>query len=105
MVRPAVVLPPAPDERWELAKQMGVTDAVIHPLEIGTDKTNWTYDELRGLKNYLESDGLDFSVLEGSVPLTDRIRLGLDGHDEDIAEFKRFLRDCGDLGIPVVCYD
>lgn len=105
MVRPAVVLPPTPDERWELAKQMGVTDAVIHPLEIGTDKTNWTYDELRGLKNYLESDGLDFSVLEGSVPLTDRIRLGLDGRDEDLAEFKRFLRDCGDLGIPVVCYD
>jgi mannonate dehydratase len=105
MVRPALVLPPEPDERWELAKQMGVTDAVIHPLEIGDDKTDWTYDELRGLKNYLENDGLSFSVLEGSVPITDRVRLGLDGREEDIEVFKRFLRHCGDLGISVVCYD
>ena len=84
---------------------MGVTDAVIHPLEIGDGKTTWTYDELRGLQNYLEGDGLSFTVLEGSVPLTDRVRLGLEGRDEDIAAFKQFLRDCGDLGIPVVCYD
>ncbi|MBX0325285.1 mannonate dehydratase [Halomicroarcula sp. F13] len=105
MVRPALVLPPEPDERWQLAKQMGVTDAVIHPLEIGDDKTSWTYDELRGLQNWLEDAGLNFSVLEGSVPLTDRVRLGLKGRDEDIDEFKQFLRDCGDLGISVVCYD
>jgi len=105
MVRPSLILPPDPDERWEFAKQMGVTDAVIHPLEIGDDKTNWTYDELRQLRNWLEGDGLQFSVLEGSIPLTDRIRLGLDGRDEDIDEFKQFIRDCGDLGIPVVCYD
>lgn len=105
MVQPALVLPPQPDERWELAKQMGVTDAVIHPLEIGNDKTTWAYDELRQLQNWLENAGLEFSVLEGSVPLTDRIRLGLDGRDEDIEEFKQFLRNCGDLGIPVVCYD
>jgi len=105
MVRPSLVLPPEPDERWEFAKQMDVTDAVIHPLEIGDDKTNWKYDELRQLRNWLEGDGIDFSVLEGSVPLTDRIRLGLEGRDEDIKEFKQLVRDCGDLGIPVICYD
>jgi len=105
MVRPALVLPPEPDERWQLAKQMGVTDAVIHPLEIGDDKTTWTYDELRRLQNWLDDADLNFSVLEGSVPLTDRVRLGLDGRDEDIDEFKDFLRACGDLGISVVCYD
>ena len=105
MVRPALVLPPDPDERWELAKQMGVTDAVVHPLEIGDDKTTWTFDELRGLSNWLDGDGLSLSVLEGSVPLTDRIRLGLDGRDDDITEFQQFLRDCGRLDIPVICYD
>ena len=105
MVRPALVLPPEPDERWELAKQMGVTDAVIHPLEIGNGKTNWTYDELRSLQNWLEADGLQFSVIEGSVPLTDRIRLGLDGYEEEIADFKQFVRHCGALDIPVICYD
>lgn len=105
MVRPALVLPPEPDFRWELAKQMGVTAAVIHPLEIGDNKNHWTYDELCSLKNCLEADGLEFSVIEGSVPLTDRVRLGQEGRDEDIEEFKQFVRDCGALGISTICYD
>jgi mannonate dehydratase len=105
MVELSLVLPRQPDERWDLARQMGVTSAVVHPLEVGDDKTHWSYDDLLGTKNWLGNAGLEFSVLEGSVPLTDRVRLGLDGRDEDIAEFKRFLLDCGEVGISVVCYD
>ena len=105
MVELALVLPPQPDERWQLAKQMGVTSAVIHPLEIGDGRTEWSYDDLNGLDNWLADAGLDFTVLEGSVPITDRVRLGLDGRDEDIARFEQFLRDCGAVGVPVVAYD
>jgi mannonate dehydratase len=105
MVRLSLILPPEPDSRWQLAKQMGVTDAVIHPLEIGDGRTDWTYDELNGTVNWFEEVGMNVSVIEGSVPLTDRIRLGEDGRDEDIERFKRFLRNCGAVGIPVVCYD
>ena len=105
MVQLSLVLPPEPDFRWQLAKQMGVTSAVVHPLEIGDGQTEWTYDELRGMVHWFEDAGIELSVLEGSVPLTDTIRLGKDGRDEDIAQFKRFIRDCGAAGIPVVCYD
>ncbi|MFB6188316.1 MAG: mannonate dehydratase [Halapricum sp.] len=105
MVQLSLILPPKPDNRWHLAKQMGVDSAVVHPLEIGDDQTEWTYDELNGMVNWFEEVGIELSVLEGSVPLTDTIRLGQDGRDEDIAEFKQFLRDCGAAGIPVVCYD
>jgi mannonate dehydratase len=105
MVDPAVILPPTPDERWQLAKQMGVTSAVVHPLEIGDGRTAWSYDDLLRLTNWFADAGLDVRVLEGSVPITDRVRLGREGRDADIAEFKRFLRDCGRVGIPVVCYD
>ena len=105
MVKLSLVLPPKPDDRWDLAKQMGVTDAVIHPLEIGDGKTDWSYDDLLGTKNWLENAGLSFTVLEGSVPLSDRVRLGLEGRDEDLAVFKEFIRNCGRLDIPVVCYD
>jgi mannonate dehydratase len=101
----ALVVPPDPDDRWHLARQMGVTDAVIHPLEVGDGRTDWTYDDLLGLKNWLSDAGLRFSVLEGSIPLTDRIRLGLDGWEADVERFERFVRDCGAAGIPVVCYD
>jgi len=105
MVDPALILPPHPDGRWQLAKQLGVTSAVVHPLEIGDGRTSWTYDDLLRLTNWFDDAGLDVRVLEGSVPITERIRLGREGRDEDIAEFQRFLRDCGRVGIPVVCYD
>jgi mannonate dehydratase len=104
MVDIALILPPEPDERWQLATQLGVTDAVIHPLEIGDGRTEWSYDDLHGLRNWLEDAGLRFRVLEGSVPITDRVRLGLDGWEADVERFERFLRDCGAVGIPVVCY-
>jgi mannonate dehydratase len=105
MVNLAVVLPPEPDERWQLAKQMGVTSAVVHTLEIGDGQTSWTYDDLLLMKNWYEDAGLEMNVIEGSVPISDRVRLGQDGRDEDIEEFKQFLRDCGRLDVPVVCYD
>ncbi|MFC6906479.1 mannonate dehydratase [Halalkalicoccus tibetensis] len=105
MVELSLVLPPEPDRRWELAKQMGVTSAVLHSLEIGDGKRFWSYDELSRLKNWFEGAGIDLDVVEGSVPLTDVTRFGLEGRDEEIAAFKRFLRDAGRLGIPVVCYD
>lgn len=105
MVSPALILPPEPDERWHLARQMGVEDVVIHPLEIGDGRTHWSYDELLGLDNWLDDAGLDFAVLEGSVPISDAIRAGRAGRGEDIAEFKQLLRDCGEIGIPVVAYD
>lgn len=105
MVRPAVILPPEPDNRWQLAKQMGVNQAVIHPLEVGSGQTNWSYGELLQLKNWFEDANLEIAVIEGSVPLTDRIRLGKQGRDNDIENFKQFVRDCGALDIPVIAYD
>lgn len=105
MVDPALVLPSEPDERWRLARQLGVTKAVIHTLEIGDGQTEWTRNDLQGLKNWLSDVGLELAVIEGSVPISDRIRLGESGRDEDIDEFKQFLRDCGKVGIPTVCYD
>nr|WP_265110731.1 mannonate dehydratase [Halosolutus halophilus] len=88
-----------------MAAQMGVSKAVIHPLEIGNGRTHWSRDDLLGLSNWLEEVDLEFSVLEGSVPISDRVRLGRDGRDEDIEIFKQFLRDCGAVGIDTVCYD
>lgn len=79
MVDPAVIFPAEPDERWQLAKQMGVISAVIHTLEIGDGKSSWTYDDLLLLTNWFDDAGLDVRVIEGNVPITDRVRLGTEG--------------------------
>ncbi|MFB6105615.1 MAG: mannonate dehydratase [Halobacteriaceae archaeon] len=105
MVEPALILPPKPDFRWDQAREMGVTKAVVHTLEIGDGQQFWTYDELNGMQNWFHNAGLDIEVFEGSIPLTDVTKLGLEGRDEEIAAFKQFLRDCGDLDINTVCYD
>lgn len=105
MVELALVLPPEPDERWHLAKQLGVDTAVVHSLEIGDGTQFWEYDQLLGMKNWFEEVGLDIGVIEGGIPLTDTTRLGLTGRDAEIEQFKQFLQNLGTLGVPVVCYD
>jgi mannonate dehydratase len=102
----ALVLPPEEDRRWDMAKQVGVTDAVVHTLEIGNGQpVSHEYDPLLRMRNAFRDAGLSLSVIEGCVPVTDTTRLGLEGRDEEIERFKTFLRNCGALGIPVVSYD
>ncbi len=101
----ALTLPPTKDDRWEIATQMGVTNAVVHTLEIGDGRRPTDYDTLLRWKNRFEHAGIDLSVIEGSVPLTDTTRLGKPGRDEEIDEFCTFVRNLGRLDVPVVCYD
>jgi len=105
MPESALVLPPTPDERWALAKQIGVDKAVVHTIEIGDGTQFWTYHDLHGMQNLFEDAGLEIAVVEGGIPLTDTTRLGRDGRDEEIEQFNQFLRHLGALGIPTVCYD
>ncbi|QSW99409.1 mannonate dehydratase [Haloterrigena alkaliphila] len=101
----SLVLPPEPDERWDLAKQVGVTSAVVHTLEIGDGSRPSAYETLSRWTERFADAGIDVAVLEGGVPLTDTTRLGRPGRDEEIEEFCTLLRNLGELGVPVVCYD
>ncbi len=49
--------------------------------------------------------GIEPAAFEGSVPVTDKTRLALEGRDEEIEEFCTLLRNLGELGVEVVCYD
>ncbi|SFG85633.1 mannonate dehydratase [Halopelagius inordinatus] len=104
-MEPALILPAERDERWDLAKQMGVETAVYHSLEIGDGSRPWRYDELLELTQEFRDYGLELGVIEGCVPISDDTRLGREGRDEEIARFKRYLRNLGELDVPVVAYD
>lgn len=101
----SLVLPPAPDERWQLAKQAGVEHAVFHSLEIGDGSRPFEYDELLRIVNRYRDHGIEPVVFEGSVPLTDTTRLAKDGRDKEIEAFCALLRNLGKLDVGVVCYD
>ncbi|ELZ96388.1 mannonate dehydratase [Haloferax sulfurifontis] len=104
-MEPSLILPPERDERWDLAKQVGVETAVVHTLEIGDGSRPWKYDELLALTREFRDYGLDVGVIEGCVPISDDTRLGRDGRDEEIERFKQYLRHLGSLDVPVVAYD
>lgn len=108
-MKTALALPAQRDHRWDLAAQVGVEQAVVHPHMSDVDNgrrgdTPWEYGALLRLQNAFEQTGLEVGVIEGGTPLTDTTRLGLEGRDEEIDRFNGFVRTMGALDIPVLCY-
>jgi len=97
---PALMLPPSPDRRWTLAKQLGVTSGVVRFW--GVDDW-WEYDTLLRTRNRFEDHGIPLHVVEDRPPMTKTV-LGKDGRDEEIATVKRLLRNMGKLGIETYCW-
>lgn len=104
----ALALPARVDDRWSLAAQVGVDQAVVHPsmstAEGRRGETPWDYDGLLRMRNAFEDAGLEVAVIEGGWPLTDTTRLGKDGRDEELDQICDFIRAVGAVDIPVICY-
>ncbi len=99
-------LPPRPRQLWQLARQMGLRHAIVNakPERTGL-KPPWDLDALRQIQRELRDAGLELHGLEGDQFDMTRIKLGLDGRDEDIERFCRMLRNMAELGIPLLCYN
>lgn len=97
---PALILPPFPDKRWTLAKQMGVTSGVVRFW--GVDDW-WEYETLLQARNRFEDNGIRLQVVEDRPPMT-RTVLGKEGRDEEIERVKRLIRNMGQLGIDIYCW-
>lgn len=64
----------------------------------------WSLDKIQALKERVEGVGLKLSVIE-SVPVHEDIKLGLPTRDRYIENYAQTLRNLGQAGIPVVCYN
>lgn len=91
------------DEQLRWLAQAGVSDVVGHvvPKDRGPI---WTYEAMLKQKNRLKSFGLNLSVFEG-IPVSDRIKLGIEGRDEDLDNLPESFRNMGRAEIPVQCYN
>lgn len=102
----AEVLGGYPDRLWHLSKQAGVTHAVGRLPVNGSGTASFDYMDLLYMKKRYEDFGLQLEVLEPGLEWQfHRTRLGIDGRDEEIAMCKALLRNMGELGIPVLCYN
>lgn len=92
-----LMLPPHPDRRWTLAKQLGLSTAVVRFWE---EEEWWTYDSLLQTHNRFADHGLSLDVVEDRPPMT-RTVLGEEGRDEEIETVKQLLRNMGRVGVDV----
>lgn len=94
----------ADDERLQFARQLGVTNIVIHTPDLRGDGS-WDFSDLVRLRTRIESAGLCLAAIE-NIPQGhyDKIRLGLPGRDEQIERVSRTIRNVARAGIPILGY-
>ena len=86
-----------------MLKEIGVEGIVtaLHDVPLGE---GWTRAKIRDLREYIESYGMRWSVVE-SLPVTETIKYGGPDRDEQIEIYKESLRNLAAEGIHTVCYN
>lgn len=64
----------------------------------------WPMEKVLGLKNKVQSAGLELEVIE-SVNIHEDIKLGLPSRDLYIDNYKKTVRNLGKVGVKVICYN
>ncbi len=102
----AMLLPAKPDIKWQLARQVGVARAVTKAApELTGRPAPWDLDALRAAQQEFAASGFELAGLEGDQFDMSRIKLGRPGRDEDLERYRRMLKNLGELGIPLLCYN
>jgi mannonate dehydratase len=92
--------------RWRLARQIGVDHAIVPVSRILRRVAQEKYrDVLAKMKADYEAAGLTISGVESHPVGAERIKLGLPGRDQEIANYCAALKALGEVGIPMVCYN
>ena len=86
-----------------MLKQIGVEGIVtaLHDVPLGEV---WTREKIRDLKEYIESYGMEWAVVE-SLPVTETIKYGGADREQQIEVYKESLANLGKEGIHCVCYN
>ena len=95
-----------PDEKWTLARQMGIGTALAKLApDLTGDLPPWDFDSLQRSKQIFAENGFELIGLEGDQFDMSRIKLGLPGRDEDLERYRQMLTNLGRLGITLLCYN
>lgn len=97
------------DERKiALLKQMDVLGAVggIDTKIVSQhDAKPWDLHTVSSVKKAWSNAGLNFNVVEGPPSLGEKTKLGLEGRDEEIANFITFMQNLSKAGVDTICYN
>jgi len=86
-----------------MLRQIGV-EGIVTALHDIPNGEIWTTEAIEELKNYIESFGLRWSVVE-SLPVSEAIKYAGPERDQLIENYKISLANLGKCGIKTVCYN
>lgn len=86
-----------------MLKQIGV-EGIVTALHHIPNGEVWSFEAITEMKQYIESFGLTWSVVE-SLPVSESIKYGGAQRDELIENYKISLANLGRAGITTVCYN
>lgn len=97
---------PGQDQRFRLAKQIGINHAIAGvsgPLSrVSRDRY---VETLEKLKADFGAAGLTVAGVESHPVPAEKIKLGLPGRDEEIENYRAAIEALGKVGIQMVCYN
>ena len=94
---------PADKITLPMLRQIGV-QGVVSALHHIPNGEVWTLEEILKMKDYVESYGLTWDVVE-SLPVSESIKYAGPDRDELIERYKESLRNLGKAGVRTVCYN
>ncbi len=86
-----------------MLRQIGVEGIVTALHEVPNGEI-WTKEAILDLKQYIESYGLRWSVVE-SLPVVESIKYAGPDRDEQIERYKISLQNLGECGVHTICYN
>ncbi len=87
----------------DMLRQIGV-EGIVTALHDVPNSEIWTLEKILDLKQYIESFGLRWSVVE-SLPVCESIKYGGPDRDELIEKYKISLANLGRAGVHTICYN
>lgn len=87
------------------AKQLGV-NYVVSGVERIPDMNPWDPKVIAATKETWDKHGIKWTVVEGPPSLGEKTKLGLEGKDEEIANFITFMKNLKQYGdVDIICYN
>ena len=105
-IKLAEVLSPNQPQSLRLARQIGITHAITNVSGLLRRVERGQYEEvLANMKKQFAEAGLAVAGVESHPVGAERIKLGVEGRDEEIQNYIAAIEALGKVGIPMVCYN